>query len=190
MKMMRYLSTAELEAGLDTILQSPREVGAVVLIVRRPAVDEREILEQGELDAEFGLVGDNWKVRGSSSRPDGSANPNAQVTVMNARAAALLAGPKERWALAGDQLFLDLDLSEDHLPARSRLALGEKVVIEVSPDPHRGCVKFASRFGPDALRFVNAGIGLTLNLRGRNARVVTPGTVKRGDLVRLVAPSR
>ena len=185
---MEHRSAEELEAGFDDILQSPRDVGTLELIVCRPQVDEREILEVGQLNAEIGLVGDNWRVRGSSSRPDRSANPNAQLTMMNSRAAALVAGPKQRWALAGDQLFLDLDLSDDHLPAGTRLSLGS-AVIEITEDPHRGCAKFAARFGNAALRFVNTGVGMTLNLRGRHARVVTSGEVKRGDPVRVLGES-
>ena len=106
---------------------------------------------------------------------------------MNARTAALVAGQRERWALAGDQLYVDLDLSETNLPAGTRLAVGQ-ALIEITAKPHRGCSKFAARFGPDALRFVNTGPGRALNLRGRNARVLAGGVVRRGDLVRRLPP--
>ena len=185
---MVYRSVADLEAGLEHIRESPRSVGTLELIVRRPAVDAREVLDEGQLDLVVGLIGDNWRVKGSTSTPDGSANPLGQLTVMNARAAALVAGLPERMALAGDQLFVDLDLSDANLPAGTWLAVGD-AVIEITAKPHRGCHKFAARFGPDALRFVNTGPGRTLNLRGRNARVVVPGTVRRGNEVRRVATS-
>jgi len=180
-----HRTTEQLEAGLEDVLSSPKALGTLELIVRRPAVDEREILEEGALDLEVGLSGDTWKTRGSSSTPDGSSHPDAQLTVMNARAAALVAGPVECWALAGDQLFVDLDVSEDNLPPGTRLAIGG-AIIEITAKPHTGCSKFAARFGKEALRFVNTGTGRTLNLRGRNARVVVPGTVRRSDTVRLL----
>jgi MOSC domain-containing protein YiiM len=176
-----HLSTAAIEAGLDEIRQAPADVGVVELIVRRPAVDEREVLEEGRLDERLGLVGDTWIGR----TEDGSPHPDMQLNVMNARVIRLLAdsADRERWALAGDQLYLDLDISEANLPAGTRLALGS-AVIEVTDQPHTGCQKFSSRFGVDALRFVNSPVGRELHLRGINARVVEGGTVRAGDTVR------
>jgi hypothetical protein len=180
-----YLTPDELEAGLAHIRQSPTDDGTLEMIVRRPAVDEREVLDRGELDLAVGLVGDTWNARPSTSTEDGSPHPDGQLTVMNSRAVALVAGDPGRRALAGDQLYVDLDLSETGLPAGTRLAIGD-AVIEITSKPHRGCVKFGARFGQAALRFVNTGPGLALNLRGRNARVVTPGVIRRGDRVRRV----
>ena len=167
------------------MLRSPSDEGALELIVRRPAVDVREVVEVGQLDVGEGLVGDNWRTRGSTSTSDGSANPDAQVTVINARLAALVAGTAEHGGLAGDQLYVDFDLSPATLPAGSRLRVGE-AVIEITPKPHRGCAKFAARFGKDALAFVNTGPGLSLSLRGRNAKVVVGGPIRRGDAVRRI----
>ena len=184
-----YLTADLLDAGLDHIRQSPADNGTLELIVCRPAVDERRVLEEGHLDLALGLVGDTWSVRDTTSTPDGSPNPDGQLTLTNARAIALVAGLPERWPLAGDQLYVDLDLSEAGLPAGTRLAIGHGgTVIEVTPKPHRGCAKFAARFGPEALRFVNTGPGRVLNLRGRNARVVTPGVIRQGDAVRRASP--
>ncbi len=175
-------TAAELEAGLGEIRRSPATPGVVALIVRRPAIDAREVLESGELDESLGLVGDTWNVRPSRRSPDGGPHPDMQLNVMNARVAALVAGPVERWPLAGDQLYVDLDLSEANLPPGSRLALGG-AVIEVTEQPHTGCAKFAARFGRDALRLVNEPVGRALRMRGMNARVVSGGTVSRGDPV-------
>jgi hypothetical protein len=175
----------ELEAGLEEILRSPKDAGVLELIVRRPNVDEREVLETGELDLTDGLVGDSWKLRGSSRTPDGSPHPEMQLNIMNSRVIALVAQDKERWPLAGDQLFLDLDLSEDNLPAGTRLSLGS-AVIEVTPPPHTGCHKFVSRFGLDAMKFVNSSVGRKLHLRGINARVVQPGQIRVRDVVRKI----
>jgi MOSC domain-containing protein YiiM len=161
---------------------APRDEGTVELIARRPSVDEREVVGEAALDVEEGLVGDNWRARGRSSgrRPP---NPDAQITVMSSRAIALAAGERDRWPLAGDQLYVDLDISVENLPAGTRLALGS-AVIEVTPEPHTGCVKFSSRFGNDAHRFVNTKPHRHLRLRGLNAKVVEPGTVSAGDTIR------
>lgn len=181
------LGRADLAAALGHIRESPVDCGTLEMIVARPAVDVRQVLEEGHLDLVAGLVGDNWRTRGSSSTPDGSAHPDAQLTLMNARVAALVAGTADHGGLAGDQLYVDLDLSAEGLPAGTRLAIAD-AVIEVTAKPHRGCAKFAARFGNEALRFVNTGEGAELNLRGRNARVVRPGTIRRGDaVVRLTA---
>jgi hypothetical protein len=181
--MTRPLTLAELEAGLETIRRSPADHGTLDLIVRRPAIGGRESVREARLDLEDGLIGDNWKARGSSRTPDGAADPEAQINVMNARVIALVAGAPERWPLAGDQLYLDLDLSGENLPAGTRLAIGE-AVIEVTAKPHTGCAKFVSRFGRDAAQFVNSEIGRRLCLRGINAKVVRPGMVRVRDIVR------
>ena len=171
-----------LEQSLDHIREAPADGGTVELIAIRPAVDEREILTEAHLDPEQGLVGDSWRARGSSSMPDGSANPVAQVTLMNSRAAAAVAGEREQWALAGDQIYVDLDLSLLNLPAGSRIQIGS-AVLEFSEAPHTGCAKFSARFGNDALRFVNSPLGRELRLRGANCRVVVGGTVRPGDTI-------
>lgn len=182
----RHLTMAELEAGLGEIRQTPKEQGTLEMIVRRPQVNAREVLAEGKLDLEEGLAGDSWRARGSGKTGDGLANRDMQLNVMNARVIALLAQTKERWALAGDQLFIDLDLSVENLPAGTRLAIGT-AVIEVTNEPHNGCKKFQERFGSDALKFVNSPLGKQLHLRGINAKVVTPGIIRTGDTVRKMA---
>ena len=153
------------------------------MIVRRPQVDERESLEIGELSREEGLVGDNWRTRGSQMTEDGRSHPDMQLNLMNARVIDLVSGDRSHWALAGDQLFVDLDLSPENLPPGSQLGLGD-AVIEVTDVPHLGCSKFAARFGADAAVFVNSRRGKRLNLRGINARVVQGGSIRVGDTVR------
>lgn len=180
---VKHLTMAELEAGLDEICLAPKDEGVLELIVRRPQIDAREVLEEGELHLTEGLVGDSWKERGSSRTTDGSSHPDMQLNVMNARAIALVAQHKNRWPLAGDQLFIDMDLSADNLPAGSRLALGS-AIIEVSEQPHTGCKKFVSRFGLDAMKFVNSPLGRELHLRGINAKVVQPGMIRVGCVVK------
>ena len=179
---MRHLTTIELEAGLDKIRQAPKDNGELQLIVRRPQIDQREVLEQAELDLAAGLVGDNWKTRGSRRTEDGSAHPDMQLNVMSARVIDLIAQAKANWALAGDQLYLDFDISAENLPIGSRLRIGS-AVIEVTPPPHTGCHKFVSRFGLEAMKFVNSEVGRVLRLRGFNAKVVEPGSIRVGELV-------
>jgi len=180
---VRHLTTDELMAGLDEIRRSPKDEGILALIVRRPAIDAREVLERGELDRQNGLAGDTWSRRRSSRSADGGPHPLMQLNVMNARAVALVAQSPHRWPLAGDQLFVDLDLSGANLPPGTRLSIGA-AIIEVTPEPHTGCAKFVARFGVDAMKFVNSAVGRELNLRGINARVLEPGAIQAGDMVR------
>ena len=179
---MTHRTADELEAGLATVEAAPHETGLLRLVVRRPGPGQREVLEAGELDVELGLVGDDWINRPGvkSDQP----SPYAQVTVMNARYAELIAGDDHAdWALAGDQLYVDLDISQTNLPPGARIAVGE-AVIEVQPEPHTGCAQFSARFGSDALRVANSPRGRELRLRGANAVVVAAGTVRPGDTAR------
>jgi hypothetical protein len=178
---VEHLSRERLEAGLGQIRDSPRDGGRLVMVVRRPASGHRALLAEAVLDQVTGLDGDNWLSRGSTGTPDGSADPQRQVTVMNARVAELIAGGTDRMPLAGDQLYLDLDLSLDNLPTGSLLAVGQ-AVLQVSEAPHLGCAKFVERFGAEAMRFVNSRTGRQWRLRGMNARVLVPGRVRLGDL--------
>jgi hypothetical protein len=169
---VRHLTWAELEAGLEEIRRSPADGGPLELIVRRPREGEREVLAEGELCLSRGLVGDSWSVRRSSRTADGSPHPEMQLNVVNARAIALAARGRERWPLAGDQLYLDLDLSGENLPPGTRLALGE-AVIEVTAQPHTGCKKFVARFGVEAMKFFNSQAG-------------RPGRIRVGDVARKI----
>ncbi len=177
---VKHLTMQELEAALDHLRETPKDAGVLQLIVCRPQVDQREVLEEAELDPAKGLIGDNWVVRGSSRTSDGSAHPDMQINIMNSRVTALVAQEPERWPLAGDQLYLDMDLSKENLPAGARIQLGS-AVLEVSPQPHTGCHKFVARFGLDAMKFVNSDVGKELCLRGINAKVVQAGTIKVGQ---------
>jgi len=166
-------------------LASPATVGRLQLIVARPQPGERELLDEARLDDIGGLVGDNWLLRGNRHRADGSADPDAQIAVMNYRVAALVAGSPERIPLAGDQLYVDFDLSVANLPAGSCLCIGSAVLL-VTPPPHTGCKKFVERFGPEAMRFVNSPEGRARRWRGMNTRVFEPGTVRLGDEISVV----
>jgi hypothetical protein len=182
---VKHLTTEELEAALDHLRHAPKDDGVVELIVRRPEENHREVLDEAEIDVTLGLIGDSWIKRGSRRTVDGSPHPDMQINIMNSRVTALVAQERERWPLAGDQLYIDMDLSRENLPAGSRIAVGS-AVLEVSPLPHTGCHKFVARFGVEAMQFVNSELGKALCLRGINAKVIQSGTVKVGQTAKKI----
>lgn len=180
---VRHRTQAELDAALETIRAAPRDAGVIELITRRPQKDAREVLEEATLDPALGLVGDSWIRRKARTTPDGTPDPEQQLTLMNARSIAAIAGAREHWPPAGDQLFVDFDLGLEHLPPGTELVAGT-AVLAVSATPHTGCAKFTARYGSAATRWVNTEVGRGLNLRGINARIVSGGVVRRGDAIR------
>ena len=180
---LKHLPAAELEAGLDEIRISPKDQSVLDLIVSRPEEDARETMELADLHVEVGLVGDTWRDRPSIRSGDGKAHPDMQITMMNSRVAALVAQSKDRWPLAGDQLFVDLDLSKVNVPPGTRISVGA-AILEVTNQPHTGCEKFAARFGIDALKLISSPIGRELQLRGINLKVVHGGEIRPGDAVK------
>ena len=173
----------DLEADMEYILSSPGEEGILRLIVTRPNVDERQVLEEAEMNTETGLEGDSWKTRAEiKAENTGEFSTVNQINVMNARAAEAVAGEIRHWKLAGDQLYVDFDISTRNLPAGSLLAIGS-AVLRISEKPHTGCGKFKSRFGSDALKFVNSEEGRKNRLRGLNASVFKGGRIRTGDKV-------
>ena len=182
---VKHLTMQELEAALDHLRDAPKDEGVLQLIVRRPQIDQREVIEEAELDPVLGLIGDSWSRRGSSKSVDGGPHPEMQINIMNSRVTALVAQEIARWPLAGDQLYIDMDLSKENLPAGSRIAVGS-AVLEVSAWPHTGCHKFVARFGVEAMKFVNSTVGKELCLRGINAKVVQAGVVKVGHTAKKI----
>lgn len=182
-----HRSPTELLAGLEHVRRSPRDEGALELVVVRPRRGERQVRDLATLDLDLGVVGDTWIERRSTRTSDGGPNPAAQVTVMNARAVDLVAGSRDRWPLAGDQLYVDLDLGVDNLPTGTVLVIGD-AQLEVTAEPHTGCAQFKDRFGVEALRLTATPDGRALRLRGINTRVLRGGEVRPGDTVRVVRP--
>ena len=182
---IKHLSAADLEAGLNEIRDSPKDRSVLDLIVSRPEEDAREVMELADLHVEVGLVGDTWRDRPSIRSADGKAHPDMQITMMNSRVAALVAQSKDRWPLAGDQLFVDLELSKANVPLGTRISVGSGI-LEATNQPHTGCKKFAARFGVDALKLISSPIGLELQLRGINLKVVQGGKIKPGDAVKIL----
>ena len=180
--MLQQLSLDDLQAGLGEMDASPKDSGTIDMIVARPDIGERKAIEQGEISTDVGLVGDNWKARGSRHTDDGSALPEAQITLMNSRIIDLIAQDRNRWELAGDQFFVDIDLSIENLPAGQQIKVGT-AILEISEKPHTGCAKFTERFGSGAIRLVNSREGRAMRLRGVNARVIKGGVVNVGDTV-------
>lgn len=181
----KHLLATEIEAGLDHVLAAPKDLGRLEMIVRRPKVNKREVVETGRLDIKNGLVGDNWLTRGSSRTFNGKGHPDTQLNLMNYRFALLVADSRERVPLAGDQLFVDLDLSEENVPHGTKISIGE-ATIEVTSVPHLGCKKFVERFGLDAMNIANSEFGRRHHLRGINARVINGGPIRVGDAIQLI----
>jgi MOSC domain-containing protein YiiM len=179
---INHASRQTLDAALPGIQAAPVDAGVLEMIVRRPGKGKREVLSEGVLDPVYGLQGDNWLQRGSSGTPDRSAHPDMQINIMNSRVTAAVAQDRSRWPLAGDQLYIDMNLSESNLPPGTRLSIGT-AILEISAEPHLGCRLFAERFGRDAVMFVNSDLGKQLHLRGLNARVLQGGVIKAGDTV-------
>lgn len=169
--------------SLPAIEAAPKAVGRLEGIVVRPTRETRRVVDETELDPELGVVGDNWLERGSSSSPDGSARLDSQVTLISTRVLAAIEPDAARWPLAGDQLLVDFDLSLENLPIGAQVHVGD-AVLEVSPAPHTGCAKFSARFGSDALKWINSPLGRSLRMRGMNAIVVRPGSIRVGDAIR------
>ena len=181
---VKHLSAAALEAGLEEIRNSPKDLSVLDLIVSRPEEDAREVMELADLHVDLGLAGDTWQDRPSARSGDGKAHPDMQITMMNSRVAALVAQSKDRWPLSGDQLFvdLDLDLSKANVPPGTRISVG-LAILEATDQPHTGCKKFAGRFGVEALKLISSPVGKELQLRGINLKVIQGGEIKPGDAV-------
>ncbi len=177
-----HLTEAEIEAGMAHINQSPKDGGEILMMMKRPSVEKRQLVSEAELDVEAGMTGDNWATRGSSRTKDGTSHPEMQLTLMGSRFLDLIAQEKSRWILAGDQLIVDMDLSEENLPVGTQLQVGT-AVVEITAEPHTGCKKFNARFGLDALKAVSTKAGRATRLRGVNAKIVQSGTVALGDTV-------
>ena len=180
-----YKSTEALEQGFEHIKNAPSDHGKLELIVARPEEDQRLEMEEGRLDEEKGLLGDNWYSRGSSRTKDGSAHPEMQINMMNSRVIDLITENKQQWKLAGDQLYVDFNLHKDNVPPGTQLSIGE-AILEVTPEPHTGCKKFSQRFGVEALKFISTKEGRQWQMRGINARVVKSGSIKTGDTIRKI----
>lgn len=181
--MSDFRTLEEMESRLDDIREAPSLEGSIAMIVIRPETNERAVTVSCEVDHELGLVGDNWQVRCDKHSADGSPDPKRQLTFMNVRSVAAITDSEDNWPLAGDQFYVDFDLSEENVPPGTQLSLGD-AVVEVSELPHLGCGKFGGRFGKDANMFVNSELGKSLHLRGINAQVVKSGVVTKGDTIR------
>jgi len=180
--MNMHATFEDLNAGLDSIKNSPKDNGVVELIVIRPEENERQVLDECDVSTAGGVHGDRWAKGSWKNEPDGSPHPDVQVAIMNSRCVSLLTDEKSRWALAGDQFYVDLDLSQDNLPVGQKLSIGT-AILEVTDVPHTGCKLFTERYGSAATKFVNSKIGRELHLRGIHAKVIRNGIIKTGDRI-------
>jgi MOSC domain-containing protein YiiM len=174
----RHLSLDALEDGLAALPPPPRDRGRVTLIVRRRADGVRETPARVELTRERGVPGDRWQ----RLQPDA---PQMQLAVMQQDLAELIANGQPL-SLFGDNLFVDLDLSAANLPFGSQIRVGS-AIVEMTPEPHDGCHKFAGRFGNDALRFVATKATRAENRRGVYWTTIEAGEVAVGDELRVLS---
>jgi MOSC domain-containing protein YiiM len=187
--MPNHIPLEQLQAGLPDILASPSDNGVLEGIVIRPGAGQRRELDSCSISLAGGAEGDHWAKGCWMSTDDGHPHPDVQICIMNARCIARIAGERSNWAPAGDNLFIDMDLTPANLPAGQQLAIGS-AIIEVTDTPHNGCANFTKRYGRDATIFVNKGEGRALRLRGIYARVVQDGRVAVGDRVVKVAAAK
>jgi MOSC domain-containing protein YiiM len=182
--MIEKLSKDRLEQKFLSLSHSPKDFGTIELIVSRPSIGERQILKTAQITKEEGLIGDNWKERNYKGGP----NLQMQITLMNSKVIEAIAGDSANWPPAGDQLFVDLDLSVDNLPVGQNLSIGSEsnVILEISKIPHTGCSKFSSRYGRDAALFINASERKYLRLRGLNAKVIKSGIISVNDIIKKI----
>jgi hypothetical protein len=184
--MDEHRTKEELEAGLAGILESPQNDGTLECIVIRPASEQRESLNSCEVSLAGGPHGDHWAKGCWKTTEDGKPHPDVQICIMNARCIALIAGDKDQWPPAGDNLFVDLDLRPENMPPGTRLRIGS-AMLEITDTPHNGCAKFVERYGKAAAVFVNGANGKAMHLRGIYARVLHDGLVSVGDRIQKVS---
>jgi MOSC domain-containing protein YiiM len=176
-KSSHHLDQATLEERFAALPAPPRDRGSLGLVVARCSGSRRETPKEVRLTVEDGVPGDLWK------KDDG--RPESQLTVMRIDVATMIANGQSL-TLFGDNLLVDLDLSTENLPPGSRLRVGE-TLLEVTPEPHDGCVKFRQRFGGAALRLTASKERRSQHLRGIYVRVVEPGNVAVGDPIEVVS---
>ena len=182
-----FRSLDALNAELEEILEAaPKDNGTLDLIVMRPDTDERIVPKTFEVRAEDGLPGDHWKRGTGYALDDGTGDPDAQICMMMSGCIQAIAGDKKNWPPAGDNLFIDMDLTPSNMPPGTVFAIGSAEFL-VTELPHNGCQSFIDRYGRDACLFVNTGEGKVHRLRGIYARVTKDGTVSVGDAVRKLA---
>lgn len=182
---MAHRTMADLKAALPHILAAPKDGGDLRMIVVRPASGQRETPATARLTGAGGVEGDHWSKGCWRTTEAGDPHPDVQICMMSSRTIEAIAGDPENWAPAGDNLFLDLDLTPDNLATGDRLEIGT-TLLEITAEPHHGCQSFIDRYGRDACLFVNLGDGKRYALRGRYARVLRDGDITVGDTVTVI----
>lgn len=179
---MKFVTQPEIDQRLSSVLDSPKDQGTVEMIVVRPFKNQRKTLIHVLFSPEAGVTGDNWKTQCWKKLNDGQSDPDVQVAIMNARMIDMLTDDKAHWPLAGDQLFVDFDLSVTNLSPGDQLQIGD-AVLQITAEPHRGCSKFKQRFGELAMHCVNSAQGDAHRLRGIYAKIISAGNVSVGDVI-------
>ena len=160
--------------------RSPGDAGRIELCVVRPERGQRVVVSELIVEAGLGVVGDRW-------RADPERTPGTEVALINAHVARSVARDVTHAGQTGDNLHVDLNLSEANLPVGTRL-LCDGVVLEVSPAIHRPCRTFHDRFGKTAAQRVARANRRGLRGRGVLCSVLAGGVLRTGALLTVARP--
>ena len=189
---MSAVSQDSLKKGLDKPINynqsSPRDNGVVKLLVIRPETHVRTLPNAVVVSVEQGVVGDKWEAECTIKLENGKSNPDLQIAIINTKVIKEIAQSDfdmDRLALAGDNIYADLNLCEENMPVGQQIQIGN-TLLEVTPFPHFGCKKFSERYSVEDLKVVNSTAGKPQHLRGIYVKVIKNGSISIGESIKKI----